>query len=222
MVCTSCACDDKPAVDPRWVRVLWIALTINAGMFLVEIVAGVAAGSRALQADALDFFGDAANYAISIGVVGLALAWRARAALLKGVTILGFGLYVLASAAWGAWQGATPEAEVMGVVGIAALVANVGVALMLYRFRSGDANMRSVWICSRNDAIGNVAVLLAAAGVFGTGQGWPDLVVAAIMAFLAISGGIQIVGQARRELRLSRVLPTPQRSGGPFARQSIE
>ena len=193
---------------PAWRLALWVALAVNAGMFLAEIVAGVAAGSSALQADALDFLGDAANYAISLGVAGLALVWRSRAALVKGATLGLLGLWVLASTAWHAWAGTLPRAEVMGVVGVLALVANGGVALMLYRFRGGDANMRSVWICSRNDAIGNLAVLLAAAGVFGTGTGWPDIIVAAIMAALGISGGWQIVRQARGELRGAAV-PVP-------------
>ena len=168
---------------------------------MAEIVAGAAAGSAALQADALDFFGDAANYAISLGVAGMALTWRARAAVAKGGTLIAFALWVLASTAWHAFHGTLPQAEVMGVVGFAALIANGGVALMLYRFRTGDANMRSVWICSRNDAVGNLAVLLAAMGVFGSGTGWPDVIVAAIMGGLGLWGGWQIVRQARGELR---------------------
>jgi Co/Zn/Cd efflux system component len=187
--------------SPAWRRALWIALFVNAGMFLAEIIAGVAAGSASLQADALDFLGDAANYAISLGVAGMALAWRARAALLKGASLGFLGLWVIGSTGWHAYLGTLPSAEVMGVVGLLALLSNAGVALMLYRFRSGDANMRSVWICSRNDAIGNLAVLLAAAGVFGTGTGWPDLIVATIMAVLGISGGLQIIRQAAGELR---------------------
>lgn len=190
--------------DPMWRRVLWIALLINAAMFGVEIVAGVAADSRALQADALDFLGDAANYAISLGVAGMALAWRARAALLKAATMLMFGLYVFGSTLWGFIAGSAPHAETMGVIGALALAANLLVALMLYRYRTGDANMRSVWICSRNDAIGNLAVLAAALGVFGTGQGWPDLVVAGIMAGLAIWGGVEVFRQARGELATIR------------------
>jgi Co/Zn/Cd efflux system component len=196
-----CASTTKSLNSPSWRRALWIALAVNGGMFLAEIVAGVAAGSASLQADALDFLGDAANYAISLGVAGMVLQWRARAALLKGASLGVLGLWVLASTVWHAYAGTLPQAEVMGVVGLLALLANAGVALMLYRFRGGDANMRSVWICSRNDAIGNVAVLLAAAGVFGTGTGWPDLIVAAIMAALGISGGWQIVRQATGELR---------------------
>jgi Co/Zn/Cd efflux system component len=191
----------KPAPDsPRWRRALWIALAVNAGFFVAEIVAGAAAGSAALQADALDFLGDAANYAISLGVVGMALTWRSRAALLKGWTLIALALWVLGSTAWHAWFGTLPRAEVMGIVGTAALLANGGVALMLYRFRAGDANMRSVWICSRNDVIGNLAVMLAAAGVFGTGTGWPDVIVAAIMSGLGLSGGLSIIRRARGEL----------------------
>jgi Co/Zn/Cd efflux system component len=191
--------------SPRWHRALWIALLVNAGFFLAEIVAGAAAGSASLQADALDFSGDAANYAISLGVAGMVLAWRARAALVKGWTLLIFAAWVLGSTAWHAWFGTLPRAEVMGVVGVAALLANGGVALMLYRFRDGDANMRSVWICSRNDAIGNLAVLLAAAGVFGTGTGWPDVIVAAIMGGLGLQGGWQITRLAHRELGVDHV-----------------
>ena len=193
--------EGRPFDSPAWRRALWIALAVNAGMFLAEIAAGVAAGSASLQADALDFLGDAANYAISLTVTGMALTWRARAALLKGATLGVLGLWVLLSTAWHAYAGTLPRAEVMGVVGMLALLANAGVALLLYRYRSGDANMRSVWICSRNDAIGNAAVLLAALGVFGTGTGWPDVIVAAIMAMLGISGGWQIVKQAAGELR---------------------
>src|SRR4051812_31501588 len=175
----ACCHDDhcttsKPRNSPRWRRALWIALAVNSGFFLAEIAAGVAAGSAALQADALDFFGDAANYAISLGVAGLALTWRARAAIAKGGTLIVFALWVLGSTAWHAVHGTLPRAEVMGVIGIAALLANGGVALMLYRFRAGDANMRSVWICSRNDALGNFTVMIAALGLFGTGTRWPD------------------------------------------------
>jgi Co/Zn/Cd efflux system component len=191
-----------------WSTALWVAFAINAGFFVVEIAAGLAAGSSALQADALDFFGDAANYAVSLGVAGMVLRWRARAAIAKGGTLILFALWVLGSAIWHAMHGTLPSAEAMGVVGIAALIANGGVALMLYRFRGGDANMRSVWICSRNDAIGNLAVIAAAMGVFGTGAGWPDVVVAAIMGGLGLWGGSQIVRQACSEW-YNRVLTAP-------------
>jgi Co/Zn/Cd efflux system component len=188
-------------IDPRWRQALWIALVVNAGMFLVEMVAGAAADSRALYADALDFFSDAANYAISLGVAGLALVWRARAALFKGATLVVLALWVFLACLWAIRVGSMPEAVPMGVVGMLALAANVVVALMLYRFRGGDANMQSVWICSRNDAIGNIAVVAAAIGVFGTGTAWPDIIVAAAMAALGISGGWSILRLARVELR---------------------
>ena len=203
--CNDVHCASAPPLNsPRWRRALWIALVINAGFFLTEIIAGAAAGSAALQADALDFFGDAANYAISLSVAAMALTWRARASVAKGGTMIAFALWVLGSTAWHIAYGTLPRAEVMGVVGLAALVANGGVALMLYRFRTGDANMRSVWICSRNDALGNAAVMLAAMGVFGTGTNWPDVIVAAIMGGLGLWGGLQIVNQARSELRTER------------------
>lgn len=193
--------------DKRWRGALWIALLVNAGMFAVEMTAGAVADSRALMADALDFFSDAANYAISLIVAGMALAVRARAALFKGLTLLALGLWVLGDAVYAAFAGTLPHAGTMGFIGLLALIANVAVALLLYRFRVGDANMRSVWICSRNDAVGNVAVVVAAAGVFGTGTAWPDLVVAGILATLGISGGLQIIRQARAEIRDTDLRP---------------
>ena len=195
-------CHSSPAsADPRYRRILWVALIVNAAMFLVEMVAGAAADSRALQADALDFLGDAGNYAVSLAVVGAALSWRARAALLKSLFMLGFAGWVFGSAVFAFMNGTSPDPAMMGAVGALALAANVGVALLLYRYRTGDANMRSVWICSRNDAIGNVAVMLAALGVFGTGSTWPDLIVATIMAALALTGGLQVFRQAMAELK---------------------
>lgn len=206
--CGDDLCSSQRPAEGRWRLALWLALAINAGMFAVEGVAGLLSGSASLQADALDFLGDAANYAISLGVVGMALVWRARAALLKGVTMLAFGSWVAGVTLWGMWNGHTPAAEVMGVIGFMALIANVVTAIMLFRFRNGDANMRSVWICSRNDAIGNLAVMIAALGVFGTGTRWPDLAVAAIMAGLALQGGWIIVQQARAELKSTRAPST--------------
>ena len=199
--CGSCCAGTKRIEDARWRRAVWIALIVNATMFGVEIFAGVTAHSAALKADALDFLGDSANYAISLGVAGMALTWRARAAMLKGATLFALGAWVIASTGYAALAGTLPQAETMGIIGILALAANVAVALILYRFRAGEANMRSVWICSRNDAIGNVAVVAAALGVFGTGTSWPDLIVAAILATLGISGGVQIMRQAASELR---------------------
>ena len=170
-------------------------------MFLVEIGAGVAAGSASLQADALDFLGDTGNYIISLAVVGMALRYRATAALAKGLTMGAFGLWVIGTVVWHAIIGTVPEPVTMGVIGVVALIANAACAVLLYVYRDGDANMQSVWICSSNDVLGNLAVLLAALGVFGTGTGWPDLIVAAIMAALALQGAWIVVRQARGELQ---------------------
>ena len=182
-------------------RVLWAVLGINAAMFLVEIGAGLAAGSASLQADALDFLGDAANYAISLFVVGMALRYRASAALAKGATMGVFGLWVIGVTGWHALHGTLPHSITMGGVGFAALVANAISFYLLWRHRTGDANMRSAWICTRNDVLGNLAVLLAALGVFGTGTGWPDIFVAAIMAVLALQGSVTVVRHALAELK---------------------
>jgi Co/Zn/Cd efflux system component len=197
----SCCPPAPPAADPRVRRVLWVALVVNAAMFAVEVSAGLAAGSVSLLADAVDFFGDAVNYGVSLAVLSMAIRVRARAAQLKAACMAAFGVFVLARAAWAAQSGAVPEPLTMGVVAAVALAANVGVALLLYRYRAGDSNMRSVWICSRNDAIGNLAVGAAALGVFGSGTAWPDLAVAAFMAVLAISGAVTVFRQAGRELR---------------------
>lgn len=198
--CGHCPGDDSRQTS-GYRRVLWTVLAINAAMFLVEIGAGVLAGSASLQADALDFLGDAANYGISLLVVGMALRYRASAALAKGVTMGVFGLWVLGITAWHAWSGTLPEAGTMGVIGATALIANGASFALLWAYRSGDANMRSAWICTRNDVLGNLAVLLAAAGVFGTGSGWPDLVVALIMSALALQGSFLVLRQALFELR---------------------
>lgn len=185
---------------PRYRLILWAALIINFAMFIVEISAGFKSGSVSLLADAIDFFGDSANYAVSLAVLSMGLTTRSRAAMLKAASMLGFGLFVFGRAAWSMWQGITPEAVTMGTIGLLALAANLGVAAMLYAYREGDANMRGVWLCTRNDAIGNVAVMLAALGVFGTGAAWPDLLVAAGMAGLAVTGGWAVLKQASKEI----------------------
>jgi Co/Zn/Cd efflux system component len=200
--CCSHGCS-APSADPspRYRRVLWAALAINAAMFAVELAGGLKSGSVSLLADAVDFFGDAANYGIALMVLGMALRWRARAALLKGLSMGAFGVFVLGRAVWSAASGTVPEPVTMGAIGALALVANVSVAAMLYAWREGDANMRSVWLCSRNDAIGNGAVMAAAFGVFGTGSAWPDLAVATVMGGLALSAAHTVIRQARSELR---------------------
>ena len=198
---------DAGSDSPGYRRVLWAVLAINATMFMVEIGAGVAAGSASLQADALDFFGDAANYAISLFVIGMALRVRAIAALGKGISMGVFGLWILGTVLWHLAHGTLPSAVAMGAVGIAAFAANAGSFALLWAYRSGDANMRSAWICTRNDAIGNLAVLAAAAGVFGTGAGWPDLIVATIMAGLALQGAWTVIHQSLGEIRQPVAVP---------------
>lgn len=193
------------ATSARYRRILWVALAINLGMFLVEIGAGLHAGSVSLLSDSLDFFGDAANYGVSLWVLGLGVAMRARASLAKAVTMGSFGVFILSMAVANFVDGSVPDAPTMGVVGVIALLANLLVATLLYAYREGDSNMRSVWLCSRNDALGNLAVMLAALGVFGTGSGWPDLIVAALMALLSISAAVQIIRHARQELRTQPV-----------------
>ena len=197
--CCSGPCDSaKP--DPAFRRVLWIALAVNAAMFAIELAGGLRADSSSLLADAADFLGDAANYAVSLFVLGLASIWRSRAAALKGLSMGAYGLAVLGVAAYNLNRGALPDAAAMGGIGFLALTANVSVAALLYRFRAGDANMRSVWLCTRNDAIGNVAVMVAVLGVFGTGTAWPDLVVALIMATLGLTAAFQVLRQAGMEV----------------------
>ena len=169
-------------------------------MFCVEIVGGMKSGSVSLLADAVDFAGDAANYGLSLTVLAMGLLWRARAAWVKGATMGAYGFFVLGKAGWAALSGVPPEPFTMGAIALVALIANLGVALLLYAFRDGDANMRSVWLCSRNDAVVNVAIAFAALGVLGTDTAWPDLLVAGIIAALALSASISVMRQARNEM----------------------
>lgn len=196
----ACCHAPPPPSGISYRRVLWIALVANMVMFVIEVVAAAWSGSSALAADAADFLGDSANYALSLGAIALGGAWISRVALLKGLAMSLYGVAVLAYAAWRAWLGTPPEPLTMGLVGLLALAVNFGVAALLYRFREGDANMRSVWLCTRNDVIANVLVLVAAAGVFGTGTVWPDVGVAAILAGLGLSSGRVVIRQARAEL----------------------
>jgi cation diffusion facilitator family transporter len=198
--CNSASSCEATLTSTRYRRILWAALVLNLGMFGVEIVAGMRAGSVSLLADSLDFLGDAANYGISLWVLGMSLTLRARASLFKALSMLVFGVGVLIAAIWHLFSGQVPDAPTMGVVATLALLVNVGVAALLYAYREGDSNMRSVWLCSRNDALGNIAVLLAALGVFGTGSAWPDLLVASIMAGLAVTSSYQVMRHARQEL----------------------
>ena len=197
-------CSPTQKISPKFRKALWIALVLNALMFFVEIIGGSHARSVSLWADALDFAGDAANYAISLAVLSMTLYWRATAALLKGMTMAAFGIFVIVKVIWTWWLGITPEPMLMGAIGVLALAINVVVALMLYAFRDGDANMRSVWLCSRNDAIANIAVIIAAVGVFGTGSMFPDLFVAFIIAYLGVSSGLIVINRAKAERKQDR------------------
>jgi Co/Zn/Cd efflux system component len=196
-------CNHDPAPKPPtdgFRRALWVALAVNAGMFLVEGISGLLGNSVSLQADAVDFLGDAANYGLALAVLGLSLASRAKVALVKGVSMGLFGLWVIGNAVYNSFVLALPSAAVMGSVGFLALVANLAVAVLLYHHRNGDSNRRSVWLCTRNDAIGNLAVMLAATGVFASGTAWPDLAVATIMAGLALSSSYRVIRQALGEI----------------------
>lgn len=192
----ACATD----VLPRYRRILWIALASNLAMFFVELWASVLSGSSSLAADALDFLGDSANYAASLGALALGGLWTSRVALAKSLAMFGFGVGVLGYAIWRAILGVPPEPITMGAVALAALGVNLGVAALLFRFRRGDANMRSVWLCTRNDVVANMAVIAAAIGVFGTGSLWPDFAVATVLAGLGITSGSAVLAQARTEL----------------------
>ena len=194
-------CEQEAPATGSYCGVLWMVLILNAIMFLVELGAGLAAGSVSLQADALDFLGDSANYGISLFVLGMSLRRRASASLIKGGSMGMFGIWVFGHTGYRLLNGGVPSAVIMGGVGMLALAVNVLCAVLLFAYRGGDSNMRSVWLCSRNDALGNLAVILAASSVFATGAGWPDLLVGSIIAALALSASFQILRQAMGELR---------------------
>jgi Co/Zn/Cd efflux system component len=200
----ACGCSGDPkfdGVDPAYKRILWVVIAINAIMFIVEMSAGKLAGSQALQADALDFLGDSLTYGLSLAVIGMSLKARSMAALLKGVSLLLMGLWVFGSTVYQVLILGVPEAQIMGVIGLLALAANLASVFLLMRYKDGDANVRSVWLCSRNDAIGNVAVMIASVAVWFTMSAWPDLIVAAIMAGLFLRSAQLILIQAWQECR---------------------
>ena len=199
---SACGCNGNPrfdGVDPRYRRVLWAVIAINGAMFLVEMIAGQLAGSQALQADALDFLGDTLTYGISLAVIGRSLQVRSGAALLKGGSLLLMGTWVFGNTLYNVLILGLPRAEIMGGIGLLALSANLASVLLLLRYKDGDANVRSVWLCSRNDAIGNVAVMIASVAVWGTESAWPDLLVAGIMAGVFLTSSTQILRQAWAE-----------------------
>ncbi len=197
-----CGHDAKfDGVSADYKRRLWIVIALNAVMFVVEMGAGQLAKSQALQADALDFLGDALTYGISLAVIGASIRVRTNAALAKGISLFLMGSWVFGSTLYRVFYVGVPQAEIMGIIGFLALATNLASVMLLVRYKDGDANVRSVWLCSRNDAIGNVAVMLAAVGVWGTATGWPDLIVAGIMAGLFLSSAYQILRQALQERR---------------------
>ena len=212
----ACGCSGNPrfdGMDASYKRVLWTVIAINAAMFFVEMSAGQLAGSQALQADALDFLGDALTYGLSLAVIGMSIKVRSTAALLKGFSLLAMGLWVFGSTAYQVLILGVPSAGIMGSIGLLALAANLASVFLLMRYKDGDANVRSVWLCSRNDAIGNVAVMIASAAVWLTASAWPDLIVALMMAGLFLRSAQLILVQAWQEYRSGEDLGALQSHG---------
>jgi Co/Zn/Cd efflux system component len=191
--------NNKPSTQYK--KVLVIALVVNALMFIAEVITSYYSNSVSLLADSVDFLGDSANYAISIFVLNKTLATRARASILKSASMAAFGIGVICSVIYQIIIQAPPHAQVMGTVGTIALIANLFVAALLFKYRDGDSNMRSVWLCTRNDAIGNLLVILAAIGVALTGTLWPDLFVGLIMGLMGLSSAAKIYKHARKEIK---------------------
>jgi Co/Zn/Cd efflux system component len=217
----ACGCSGNPkfdGVDPAYKRILWVVIAINASMFIVEMSAGKLAGSQALQADALDFLGDALTYGLSLAVIGMSLKVRSMAAIVKGLSLLLMGLWVFGSTIYQVLVLGVPEAQIMGLIGLLALVANLASVFLLMRYKDGDANVRSVWLCSRNDAIGNVAVMVASVAVWFTMSAWPDLIVAAIMAGLFLRSSQLILVQGWQEYRRGEDMGALKNHGHDHAR----
>jgi len=199
---TNCCAEKKfDGVSPVYRRALVAVLTINVIMFGVEMAAGLSSGSQALKADALDFAGDSATYALSLFVLGSSVRTRAIASLVKSGSLALIAFLVLATTVYRVFAGAPPEAATMSIIGVLALLANLASVAILLRWRDGDSNVRSVWLCSRNDAIGNVAVIGAGLMVAVTGSAAPDLVVAVMLAGLFLRSAISIAFQAVGELQ---------------------
>lgn len=199
MACTQHCCGVTAKTD-KYRKILWVAFAVNALMFIVEVIGGIKSGSVSLLSDSLDFLGDSANYLISLFVLGKAISMRAKASLLKAYTMGIFGIWILGTTLYQFFHGTMPNYHEMGIIGIFAFAANVLVAVLLYRFREGDSNMRSVWLCSRNDAMGNLAVIAAAIAVYYWQSPIPDLLVALFMSYLSVKAAWMIRQQAVREL----------------------
>lgn len=204
MACQNCCGSNQPIYQsPKYKKALWIVLILNLSMFFVEIVMGVKSGSTSLLSDSLDFLGDSANYLISLIVLPMALSYRAKASMVKGLTMGGFGLFILMTTIYRVFYGEMPSYSEISIVGFLALLVNVSALLILLKFRDGDSNVRSVWVCSRNDAIGNVAVILAGMVVYFFQSKYPDLIVAFVLAFLALQASQEIIKRAWAELKVS-------------------
>ena len=193
-----------PIVSRSYRRALWIVVALNVGFGLIEIVGGFIAGSQALKADALDFIGDGLITMLAVIALGRSMLWRARSALIQGIFLGALGLGVLGSTLFRLINQQRPEVDVMGILGLIALGVNVAAAAVLVPHRSGDANARAVWLFSRNDAIGNAAVVVAAIFVAWTETSWPDLLVAALISVLFMHSALAIIRDARWDLRLAR------------------
>lgn len=202
MACQNCCASQASHHSAKYRKALWIVLVLNLTMFFVEVVMAVKSGSISLLSDSLDFLGDSANYMISLIVLPMALSYRAKASMVKGLTMGGFGLFILITTIYRAFYGEIPSHDQISVVGALALVVNVTALAVLLNFRDGDSNMRSVWVCSRNDAIGNVAVILAGVAVYFFQSKYPDLIVAFVLAFLALQASREIISRAWDELRV--------------------
>ncbi len=199
-----CGCDSElkfDGVSQHYKSILWVVIAINAVMFVVETGASIASDSMALRADALDFLGDSLTYSLTLLAIGHSLRWRASAAMFKGLLLAVMGLWVLGSTLHRVFVLGTPDEFIMGSVALAAFTANAVSALLLFKYRNGDANVRSVWLCSRNDAIGNVAVLVAVGAVYASQSQWPDIIVALLMALLFLHSASLIIRQALAEFR---------------------
>jgi Co/Zn/Cd efflux system component len=215
-VSASCGCNSDTkfqGLSRDYKARLWAVIALNASMFAIEMGGGVIARSQALQADALDFLGDTLTYGMSLAVIGLSLRVRTTSALIKASTLALMGVWVFGSTVWHAFVLGLPRAEVMGLLGSLALATNITSVLLLLKYKDGDANVRSVWLCSRNDAIGNVAVIVAALGVWNTASGWPDIIVAAILASLFLNSATKILRQAIDEWRLTKDASSEARDG---------
>jgi Co/Zn/Cd efflux system component len=196
----NCCDSDEHNWNCKYRKILWIVLLINLGMFILEIFSGLISGSQSLLADSLDFFSDAANYGISLYVLSKSITLRAKASLIKGYSMGVFGIFVAVSTIYKVFFAVTPKAEIIGAVGFIALASNLFSAFLLYKYRKGDSNRASVWICSRNDAIANIAVIFAGIGVWVTSTKWPDLIVAFIIASISLNGARHIIRKAKKEL----------------------